>query len=51
MPDPLRLRVAYRDLADWRRDDDAQVMARMRLREPAVSGDAPADSDVWLRHF
>jgi hypothetical protein len=32
-------------------DDDATIMARMRLREPAVSGDAQADSDARLRHF
>jgi hypothetical protein len=50
MPDQLRLLVAYRDLADWRRDD-APVNARMRLRELAVIGDAQADADARLRHF
>jgi len=39
------------DLADWLRDDDAPASTRMRMREPAISGDEQADFDALLRHF
>ena len=39
------------DLADWLSDDDAPADTRMRMREPAISGDEQADFDALLRHF
>ena len=39
------------DLAEWLRDDDAPASTRMRMREPAISGDEQADFDALLRHF
>jgi len=39
------------NLAEWLRDDDQPVSTRMRMREPAVSGDEQADFDALLRHF
>ena len=39
------------DLADWLRDDDAPASTRMRMREPAISGDEQADFNALLRHF
>ncbi len=39
------------DLADWLRDDDKPVDTRMRMREPAISGDEQADFESLLRHF
>lgn len=39
------------DLADWLRDEDAPASTRMRMREPAISGDEQADFDALLRHF
>ncbi len=39
------------DLADWLRDEDAPASTRMRMREPAISGDQQADFDALLRHF
>lgn len=39
------------DLADWLRDDAAPASTRMRMREPAISGDEQADFDALLRHF
>jgi tetratricopeptide (TPR) repeat protein len=39
------------DLADWLRDDDQPVDTRMRMREPAISGDEQADFEALLRHF
>ncbi len=41
----------FMNLADWLRDDDQPVSTRMRMREPAVSGDEQADFDALLRHF
>jgi tetratricopeptide (TPR) repeat protein len=42
---------SFVDLADWLRDDDKPVDTRMRMREPAISGDEQADFDSLLRHF
>lgn len=39
------------DLTDWLRDDNAPGSTRMRMREPAISGDEQADFDALLRHF
>lgn len=39
------------DLAEWLRDDDKPADTRMRMREPAISGDEQADFDALLRHF
>jgi tetratricopeptide (TPR) repeat protein len=39
------------DLADWLRDDNEPANTRMRMREPAISGDEQADFDALLRHF
>jgi tetratricopeptide (TPR) repeat protein len=39
------------DLADWLSDDEAPADTRMRMREPAISGDEQADFDALLRHF
>jgi tetratricopeptide (TPR) repeat protein len=39
------------DLADWLRDDAKPADTRMRMREPAISGDEQADFDALLRHF
>jgi tetratricopeptide (TPR) repeat protein len=39
------------DLANWLRDDEAPLSPRIRMREPAVSGDEQADFDALLRHF
>ena len=39
------------NLADWLRDDDRPADTRMRMREPAISGDEQADFDALLRHF
>ena len=41
----------FMNLAEWLRDDDQPVSTRMRMREPAVSGDEQADFDALLRHF
>jgi tetratricopeptide (TPR) repeat protein len=41
----------YVSLADWLRDEDEPESTRMRMREPAVSGDEQADFDALLRHF
>lgn len=39
------------DLADWLHDEDKPIDTRMRMREPAISGDEQADFDALLRHF
>ncbi len=39
------------DLADWLQDDGKPADTRMRMREPAISGDEQADFDALLRHF
>ncbi|WP_396205337.1 tetratricopeptide repeat protein [Gemmatimonas sp.] len=39
------------DLAGWLTDDGPPNDTRMRMREPAISGDEQADFDVLLRHF
>jgi tetratricopeptide (TPR) repeat protein len=38
------------DLAHWLQDD-GPANTRMRMREPAISGDEQADFDALLRHF
>lgn len=50
-PPPARPDDKFVDLADWLRDDDKPVDTRMRMREPAISGDEQADFDALLRHF
>ena len=50
-PPPTRPDDNFVDLADWLRDDDKPVDTRMRMREPAISGDEQADFDALLRHF
>lgn len=50
-PPPPRPDDSFVDLADWLRDDDKPVDTRMRMREPAISGDEQADFDALLRHF
>lgn len=42
---------SFVDLADWLRDEDHPNDTRMRMREPAISGDEQADFDALLRHF
>lgn len=39
------------DLADWLSNDEEPADTRMRMREPAISGDEQADFDALLRHF
>ena len=39
------------DLAGWLTDDGPPNDTRMRIREPAISGDEQADFDALLRHF
>ncbi len=41
----------FMNLAEWLRDEDQPISTRMRMREPAVSGDEQADFDSLLRHF
>ena len=48
---PERADDRFVDLADWLRDDDEPSSTRMRMREPAASGDEQADFDSLLRHF
>ena len=43
--------ATFVDLADWLRDDEAPSSTRIRMREPAMSGDEQADFDALLRHF
>jgi tetratricopeptide (TPR) repeat protein len=51
-PAPVsRPEARFVDLADWLSDDDAPADTRMRMREPAISGDEQADFDALLRHF
>ena len=38
-------------LADWLRDDEGPASTRMRMMEPAQTGDEQADFDVLLKHF
>lgn len=42
---------SFVDLAEWLRDDDKPNDTRMRMREPAISGDEQADFDALLQHF
>jgi tetratricopeptide (TPR) repeat protein len=41
----------YVDLATWLQDDAEPGSTRMRMREPAVTGDEQADFALLLRHF
>lgn len=40
----------YVDLQSWLRDDDTSS-ARLRMKEPEITGDEQADFDALLRHF
>jgi tetratricopeptide (TPR) repeat protein len=39
------------NLAEWLRDENEPTSTRMRMREPAISGDEQADFHALLRHF
>ncbi len=49
-PTPPTGEDEFVNLADWLREDEPGT-TRMRMREPAVSGDEQADFDALLRHF
>jgi tetratricopeptide (TPR) repeat protein len=48
--EPRRADGQFVSLQDWLQDD-APVSTRMRMQEPAASGDEDADFDALLRHF
>ena len=50
-PPPARPDDAFVDLADWLHDENRPADTRMRMKEPAISGDEQADFDALLRHF
>lgn len=50
-PPPARPDDAFVDLADWLHDENSPADTRMRMKEPAISGDEQADFDALLRHF
>lgn len=50
-PPPARPDDAFVDLAEWLHDENKPADTRMRMKEPAISGDEQADFDALLRHF